>query len=113
MSTRILFRPVGPAELKLIEASGFRKFPPQLAEQPIFYPVTNREYAQHIARQWNVKDSGAGYVTAFAVEEHFISRYPIQQVGAREHTEYWIPAEELAEFNDNIVGLIEVVDSFS
>jgi hypothetical protein len=39
--------------------------------------------------------------------------YPIQQVGAREHTEYWIPAEELAEFNDHIVGLVEVVDSFS
>jgi hypothetical protein len=34
------------------------------------------------------------------------------QVGARVHTEYWIPAEELPELNRNIVGLIEVIASF-
>jgi hypothetical protein len=28
------------------------------------------------------------------------------------HTEYWIPAEELPEFNENIVGLIEVIEEF-
>lgn len=28
------------------------------------------------------------------------------------HTEHWIPAEELPEFNRNIVGLIEVIASF-
>jgi hypothetical protein len=30
----------------------------------------------------------------------------------RLHTEHWIPAEELAELNRNIVGLIEVIASF-
>jgi len=30
-----LFRPVGPAELQLIAASGYREFPPRLPEQPI------------------------------------------------------------------------------
>lgn len=110
---RILYRPVGPKELELIAASGYREFPPRLPEQPIFYPVTNEEYAQHIAEQWNVKESGSGYVTRFAVREDFIARYPVQQVGARIHTEYWIPAEELADFNRNIVGLIEVISSFT
>ncbi len=33
-------------------------------------------------------------------------------VGGREHEEYWIPAERLSEFNDNIVGLIEVIAEF-
>lgn len=110
---RILFRPVGPKELELIEASGFREFPPRLPEQPIFYPVTNEEYARHIAERWNVPESGGGYITRFAVREDFIARYPIQQVGARIHTEYWIPAEELSDFNRNIVGLIEVIASFT
>lgn len=109
---RILYRPVGPKELELIAASGYREFPPRLPEQPIFYPVTNEEYARHIAEQWNVKENGAGYVTRFAVREELIARYPVQQVGARIHTEYWIPAEELAELNRNIVGLIEVIASF-
>lgn len=35
----ILYRPVGPQELVLIEASGWIAFPPRKAEQPIFYPV--------------------------------------------------------------------------
>ena len=43
-----LYRPVGPKELELIEQSGWKKFPPRLSEQPIFYPVMNEEYAIQI-----------------------------------------------------------------
>ncbi len=55
--TTTLYRPVGPRELELIEASGFRAFPPRLPEQPIFYPVLSFEYAAQIARDWNAKDA--------------------------------------------------------
>jgi hypothetical protein len=34
---------VGPGELELIAASGYRPFPPRLPEQPIFYPVLTDE----------------------------------------------------------------------
>lgn len=112
LETTILYRPVGPKELALIAAGGFREFPPRLPEQPIFYPVLNEEYARQIAREWNVKDSGAGYVTRFAVRKDFLARYGPQQVGSSLHRELWIPAEELAEMNRNIVGLIEVIAEF-
>ena len=36
-----LYRPTGPAELALVEASGWLAWPPRLPEQPIFYPVLN------------------------------------------------------------------------
>jgi hypothetical protein len=111
-NTTILFRPVGPKELALIAASGHREFPPRLPEQPIFYPVLNEEYARQIARDWNAKDSGAGYVTRFAVQAEFISRYPAQKVGGAIHQELWIPAGDLAEMNRNIVGLIEVIAEY-
>src|ERR1044072_361152 len=39
METQTLFRPVGQAELDLIESSGWKEFPPRLPIQPIFYPV--------------------------------------------------------------------------
>ena len=107
-----LYRPVGPEELALLEQSGFQRWPPRLPEQPIFYPVTNQAYAAEISRRWNVKDSGSGYVTKFNVRADFMARYEIKTVGANHHTEWWIPAEELEELNDNIVGLIEVVESF-
>src|SRR5690242_11936720 len=110
--TIILFRPVGPKELELIERSGFREFPPRLPEQPIFYPVLTEEYAVKIARDWNVPASGSGFVTRFQVKRNFIDRYDVQEAGGRSHLEYWIPAEDLDAFNAAIVGPIEVVRSF-
>jgi hypothetical protein len=107
-----LFRPVGPKELELIRQSDYRAFPPRLPEQPIFYPVLNEEYATKIARDWNVPASGSGYVTRFAVSADYLSKYEVQTVGSRTHQEYWIPAEELDEFNKNIVGQIEVIAEF-
>ena len=110
--TVTLYRPTGPQELALVRESGWRRWPPRLPDQPIFYPVTNEEYAIQIARDWNVPASGAGYVTRFAVRAGFMSRYPLQTVGGREHTEWWVPAEDLEALNDNIVGEIEVIHEF-
>jgi hypothetical protein len=112
MNTVTLYRPVGPKELSLIESSGWTAFPPRLPDQPIFYPVTNEQYAIQIARDWNVKASGAGFVTRFAVEADYAARFPKKTVGARIHEEIWVPAEELAEFNRHIVGKIEVTQAF-
>jgi hypothetical protein len=110
--TITLYRPTGPQELDLVRQSGFKRWPPRLPEQPIFYPVTNELYAVEIASRWNVKDSSVGYVTRFAVRKSFMDRYSIQQVGASHHREWWIPAEELASLNDNIVGDIEVIGEY-
>jgi hypothetical protein len=107
-----LFRPVGPKELELIKQSGWKKFPPRLAEQPIFYPVTNEEYAIQIARDWNVPASGCGYVTKFSVRTNYVKKFPVQNVGGAIHNELWVPAEELEEFNNHIAGLIEVTKAF-
>ncbi|MBO9635493.1 MAG: ADP-ribosylation/crystallin J1 [Chitinophagaceae bacterium] len=112
INVTILYRPVGPKELALIEASGFTKFPPRLLEQPIFYPVMNEEYAIQIARDWNVPASGSGYVTKFAVDADFLKKYEVQNVGGEIHNELWVPAEELEEFNAHIVGKIEVIREF-
>jgi hypothetical protein len=49
-ATVTLYRPVGRQELDLIAASGYRRFPPRLPQQPIFYPVLNAAYAEQIAR---------------------------------------------------------------
>ena len=36
-----LFRPTGPKELEVVARSRYRRWPPRLEGQPIFYPVTN------------------------------------------------------------------------
>jgi hypothetical protein len=108
----ILWRPVGPDELDLIRVSGMRAFPPRLPEQPIFYPVRSKEYAIKIARDWNVPSSGRGYVTRFRVAKNFLGKYTVREAGGRDHLEYWIPAEDLEQFNAAIVGDIEVTAEF-
>jgi hypothetical protein len=110
--TVTLFRPVGPKELELIRLSGNRAFPPRLPDQPIFYPVLNEDYAVQIARDWNVKASGAGYVTRFRVRKEFLGKCSAQTVGNSTHKELWVPAEDLASFNENIVGEIEGIAEF-
>jgi len=112
MTLVTLYRPVGPEELGLIRASGWKAFPPRLPEQPIFYPVVQEAYAVRIARDWNVKASGAGFVMKFEVDGEYLSQFDVQYAGGREHAEYWIPADRLGEFNGHIVGTIDVVAEF-
>jgi len=106
------YRPTGPRELALVEATGYKRWPPRLPDQPIFYPVTNEQYAIEIARDWNVPASGRGFVTRFQVWREFMDRYAVHQVGGAHHTEWWIPAEDLEMLNDHIVGVIEVIGRF-
>jgi hypothetical protein len=108
----ILYRPVGPEELSLIEQSGWTKFPPRLPEQPIFYPVMNEDYAIQISKKWNVPAYGSGFVTKFGVKSDYLEKFEIQNVGGIIHNELWVSAEELDEFNSNIVGKIEVTQKF-
>ncbi len=111
-NSAILYRPVGPKELSLINESGWKAFPPRLPQQPIFYPVLNQEYAEQIARDWNVKASGSGYVTRFEIPKNYLMQFKVQNVGGEIHNELWIPAENLEEFNRQIVGKIEVISEF-
>jgi hypothetical protein len=111
---QLLYRPVGEKELELIRASGCQAFPPRLPEQAFFYPVLNESYARQIARDWNAKYNveRVGYVTRFRVRAEFLQRYEIKTVGATIHQEYWIPAEDLPDFNRNLVGEIELIGEY-
>ena len=109
----ILYRPVGLQELELIYDSGMKTFPARLPQQPIFYPVLQLEYARQIASDWNAKSGqSAGYVTEFKVEEDYIGQFEKHTVGSSHHQEFWIPAEELEEFNRNITGHIKVLEAY-
>jgi hypothetical protein len=110
----LLFRPVGQKEFDLIAQSGFKSFPPRLEGQPIFYPVLNEEYATFIASKWNTIDAASGhvgYVLRFAVRADYLAGFEIHKVGSATALEYWIPSVELAQFNQNIIGEIELVST--
>jgi hypothetical protein len=63
------------------------------------HPVLNEEYARQIACYWNVKAGSAGI-------------FDVHVVGGFQPAEHWIPAEQLDEFNQNILGIMDVVAEF-
>lgn len=108
----LLYRPLNKAELDLIEKSDWKKFPPRLPEQPIFYPVLNLEYARQISIEWNLPAYGSSYIVEFEVNTEYIKKFELKIVGNEMHKELWIPAEELEEFNKKIIGKIKLIESF-
>ena len=112
MGTTKLFRPVNKAELDLIQDSGWKKFPPRLPDQPIFYPVTNQEYASQITTEWNLPSYKNGFVTEFELSKEYLSKFKVEKVGLDHHTELWVPSEELEEFNSQIIGQINVIEAY-
>lgn len=115
MKTITLYRPVGEKEMMLIIKSDYKKFPPRLEWQPIFYPVLNEDYASEIAEKWNTRDQAGnylGFVTEFEVLESEVDKYPAENVGAKNHNELWVPAEKLDEFNQAIVREIKATRVF-
>jgi hypothetical protein len=59
-----------------------------------------------------VQPAGSERRATRAIDAYYLSRHQIEKVGGAIHTEYWIPAEDLPEFNWNIVGRIEVTQEF-
>jgi len=76
-----LYRPVGRKELLLIMESRLHRFPPRLEDQPIFYPVLDEPYAIQIARGWNARDAGFGYVTRFRIPRSCFASFEVHTVG--------------------------------
>ena len=113
--TTPLYRPIGLYELVAIIRADYREFPPRLPEQPIFYPVLNEPYAVEIASKWNPGDPNSGFsgfVTRFRLPDAYLARFEVHTVGATHHRELWVPAENLAEFNDRLTTPIEVIAGF-
>jgi hypothetical protein len=115
MKTITLYRPVGEKEMVLVIENNYKKFPPRLEWQPIFYPVLDENYASEIAEKWNTRDEAGnylGFVTKFEVLENEVNKYTTQNVGAKNHNELWVPSEDLEKFNQAIIGKIEVTKVF-
>jgi hypothetical protein len=58
---------------------------PRLPEQPIFYPVLGEGYAIQIARDWNTRNDGTGYVLSFQVQAEYVTQFPVQTASLRVH----------------------------
>ncbi len=102
--TVTVWRSVSQGELDGAASSGWRAWPLRLPDQPIFSAVLDRQFAVKSCRERIVPAEGVGYVARFDVPRRFLDRFEVFQ-GADER-EYRIPATEMAELNDHIIGAI-------
>jgi hypothetical protein len=86
-ATVTLWRPTGPEELALVEASGWTAWPLVYPSSPSSTPFSTRIKRQR-SRATDVKASGVGYVTRFQVKKSFMDRYEAHQAGGRTILEY-------------------------
>jgi hypothetical protein len=108
----ILFRPIGANELGLIAKSGFRRFPPRLAENPAFSPVAAFDDARRVAELSKTQDkrSGfAGFVIRFEVADDYVERLAARASHSPPGGGFQVPPGELENLNSHLVGRIEVV----
>lgn len=73
MDPTTLWRPTGPQELALVEASGWRAWPPRLPDQPIFHPV-QQAGGDTILEYWIPAEDLAG------LNEHIVGTIDVVQV---------------------------------
>ena len=110
--TIVLYRPAGQNELDLIKKTGFRSFPLHLEGLPIFNFLLNEEYATFIARECNANDAFfgyTGYVLRLSVRSDFVAQFAIWKEDSAIALEYGIPADRIMQFNESIVGMIELI----
>lgn len=95
LTTMTLFRAVGNEELKLIETADWRKFPPRLADQPVFYPTTDNAVAARNARDWSLPNDQSA-VVRFEAEGGPWTNMFLNKPGDHRHDEKsWMLAEIL------------------
>jgi hypothetical protein len=114
--TTILYRPAGQEELDLVKKSGFKAFPPAVEAQPVLNFLESEEYATFIARQVDANKSSSGYigyVLSVSVHTDFITQFAIRKEGSAIALEYEIPADRIIQFNENIVGMIELIAQYT
>ncbi|SDY90986.1 hypothetical protein [Hymenobacter psychrophilus] len=98
-ATVLLYRPVGQAELDWIAASDWLELPLQGLEPRVFY------LTQPTAEPMG---SGADYLLRLTVDADYAAHFEVVATD-RQPEQLRVPAAELAGFNHQLVGRIEVV----
>lgn len=86
----------------MIERSGWTRFPPRIARRPVFYTDMSEEDATGATAQ------ETGYIIKVHVRKEYLKKYAITHNDCNDHDELCVPTDALEDFNNNIIGLIEV-----
>lgn len=96
-ATTMLFRPATLEELAEIERSGSRRFPKSRSP---FIAYCYEKHARTLV-------TSGGWLTRFSAPTTLMSKFPKEGASPTEH--YTVPASEIDDLNDAIVGPISIL----
>lgn len=106
MELLTLYRPVGPEELDFIARSGWTRFPPRLRRKTIFYheiekaSLAEEQPVDHICRNT--------FIIRIHMLSDYLKRFSMKDGEESDCEELCIPLDRSEEFNNHIIGLIEL-----
>lgn len=110
--TIALYRPATAAQVSAIAARQWQAFGAESLVGGYFYPMLHSSYARLVARQWNVRQYGEGFVLQCRVDARWLAQFQPQTVATPAQLEYRIAANELAGFNHALAGCIGIVQHY-
>lgn len=102
----MLYKPAAAQEIGLIRKSGWREFPPDFPGR-IFYLYEDR--VKEITLYLDLKAAGSRTYVRFKIDANYLESDPRRLASGAVYDELLVPDSHLQEFNQHIVGLIEVV----
>jgi hypothetical protein len=106
----VLYRIVASSEeyTRIVDSNYSTFSPLNFDSQNNFLFFLSKEDAVGTARYWNFKGSLLDVVACY-VRNDYLNRYNVRIDRDLKKKVYYIPAEELVEFNRNIINKIEVI----
>ncbi len=111
-NTVTLYRPATAAQVSAIAGNRWRAFGSESLVGGYFYPMLHRSYARLLARQWNVRQYGEGFVLQCHVDARWLSQFQPHTVATAAQLEYCIAANDLPGFNAALRGSIHILQHY-
>ena len=110
-----LYRPMSAEEYEKLAARNFTGFPPCRDDQQLFTLLLSQQGAAAIARRMRIAKHSEPtvYVVSVTAEDSYIRQYPVQHKEDPDRSAVWIPAEELDQLNQHLLGKIRVIEQFN
>lgn len=107
-----LYRPATTAQVSALAAGDWQAFGHESLVAGCFYPMLHSSYARLVARQWNVRQYGEGFVLQCRVDARWLSQFTPHTVATPTHLEYCIAADLLPAFNAAMTDRIRIVQHY-
>lgn len=107
-----LYQALSPCQFTALVRADWRRIEPGRGGELFCYLKLQQRYAEMIARQRLVPESGAGFVVRLTLPEEALLGFELETVAYEEHLEYRVPVPALPALSLHLQGAVRLVSVF-